>query len=172
MTKPLHVRELRYLHAAMHYKGTANNACVQWSMGLALDMKRAVVTFGTLRAATPDEVASIPGASLVPFIHCWVEVGEIVYAPTTLERSGGVLVPFDRADYYDRNGVSDVRHVLREAFDDIAHRYRLTSALKHLSPRFGSSAVAGELLRAAGVQYVLDEHRALLPIDSPERRMA
>jgi hypothetical protein len=163
----MHVSELRHLNAATAYRGRGtSNACVQWSLALALDVRHALMTFGTLRAATPEEAAVIgPAASRVPFIHCWVEVGDTVYAPTTIERTGGMLVPMSRHAYYDVNKIRDVCHVPRIAFDDIVRRYRVRAALKHLSPRFGNGDITGELLAAAGVRYTLGANRALLPTE-------
>jgi hypothetical protein len=167
---PLHVEHLRHLSAALAYTGRGGLAsCVVRSVALALDLKRAVVTFGTLRAASEEEALAIgANASRVPFIHAWVELearGGIVLAPTTVERTGGVLVPFARASYYGINGARDIRPVPPREFDRIARRFRLSSALRHGSERLGSGEVAGALLAAAGVRYVLGEHRALLPAD-------
>jgi len=163
---PLHVTDLRYLSAATAYKGRGTtNSCVQWSVALALDLRSAVVTFGTFRAATDEEAEVIENASRIPFIHCWVEVGvNTVLAPTTIKRTGGVLVPMSRESYYEVNAARDIGHVPRKVFDGIVHRHRLVAALRHGSPRFGSGKVTEELLAAAGIRYrVSGEHRSLLP---------
>jgi len=164
----LHVDELRYLKAALAFTGRAGSgSCVQRSVALALDLPgRAVVTFGTLRAATPEEAVQIgPSASRVPFIHCWIEVGETLLAPTTLERTDGYLLPMDRAAYYELHAVRDVCPVPRLAFAAITRRFRLAAALKHGSPRFGDGAITTALLEAAGVRYVVGPlpNKALLP---------
>lgn len=164
----IHVDELRYLKAALAFTGRAGSgSCVQRSVALALDLPgRAVVTFGTLRAATPEEVEQIgPQASRVPFIHCWVEVGDRVLAPTTLERAEGYLLPMARAAYYDTNAVRDPCPVPRADFERIVRRFRLASALKHGSARFGDGAITTALLEAARVRYVVGPlpNKALLP---------
>ena len=162
------LEDLRHLHAAMAFTGRAGSgSCVQRSVALALDLQgRGIVTFGTLRAASPEEVEQLgPNASRVPFIHCWVEVEGSVLAPTTLERTGGRLLPMPRASYYELNAVRDVCPVPRLAFDAIARRFRLASALKHGSARFGDGAITTALLEAAGVRYVVGPlpNLALLP---------
>jgi len=168
MSAPVHVSELRYLSIATAYKGRGgSNSCVQWSVALALDVRHAILTFGTLRAANDAEAEVIQNASRVPFIHCWVEVhGNTVLAPTTIKRTGGVLVPMQRDHYYELNEVRDVGRVPRDVFDDIAHRHRLAAALRHGSPRFGSGKVAGEFLEAAGIRYRVSENRSLLPLET------
>jgi len=162
------LEDLRHLKASLAFTGRAGSgSCVQRSVALALDLQgRGVVTFGTLRAATPEEVAAIgPHASREPFIHCWVEVGETVYAPTTLERTGGRLLPMARAAYYELNAVRDVCPVPRAAFVAIARRFRLSAALRHGSARFGDGAITTALLQAAGVRYIVgpEPNKALLP---------
>lgn len=161
------VSMLPHLNAAMAYKGRdGSNSCVQRSVALALDLRGSVVTFGTLRAATPEQIEAgeVPAnASRVPFIHCWVERGDTLYAPTTVERTGGCLVPMKREAYYELNGARDVRRVPLHDFRRIARRFGLSAALKHKSQRFGDGKVTEALLDAAGVRYVLSENRSLLP---------
>jgi hypothetical protein len=169
MSTPVHVSALRYLSAATKYSGReGNNLCVQWSVALALDVRAGLVTFGTLRAATEEEAKTIAYASREPFIHCWVEVGDTVLAPTTIKRTGGLLVPMRRDSYYELNAAKDVRHVPRKVFEDIAHRHRVASALRHLSPRFGSGKITEDLLAAAGVRYRISDcgKRSLLPLET------
>lgn len=165
--RAIHVDDLRHLSAALAFKGRSGlGSCVQRSVALALDLPQAVVVFGTLRAASDEEIerGEAPhNASRVPFIHCWLELGPAVLAPTTIERAGGLVVPMSRESYYELNDVRDARPVPRDAFDRIARRHRLSAALKHLSQRFGNHSVTEELLNAAGVKYVLGPDRALLP---------
>ena len=71
----LHVDQCRHLSAALAYSGRNGlGSCVLRSVALALDLPAAVLTFGTVRAANEAEIATIPNASLVPFIHCWLEL--------------------------------------------------------------------------------------------------
>jgi len=166
VSRPLHVSELRYLSAATAYSGRGtNNLCVQWSVALALDVKIGHVTFGTLRAANDAEAEVIENASREPFIHCWVEVGEAtVLAPTTIKRTGGVLVPMLRSSYYEINAAKDVKRVARADFERIVRKHGVVSALRHLSPRFGSGKIVEDLLNAAGVRWrIAGENRSLLP---------
>lgn len=165
--RPLALGELRYLPAAMallqEREGMRN--CVQRSVALALDLPHAAIVFGTLPAATPEQLAARPDSSREPFIHCWCEIGGYVLAPTTIEQLGE-LRPIPRAVYYHLNGVSDPRPVPREEFARIAREWGLRSALKHHPARFGNGKVAEALLAAARVRYRLGAGNALLPIGS------
>lgn len=164
----LHVEQCRHLSAALAFSGRNGlGSCVLRSIALALDLRLAVITFGTIRAATDEEAETIPNASREPFIHCWIEVGDKVLAPTTIERVGGLLLPMKRTAYYETNGVSDVCPVPRASFDAIARRFRLSSALRHGKQRAGDGEITALLLAAAGVRYVLGEHRGLLPRSVP-----
>lgn len=161
----MHVGQLPHLSAALRFKGrNGSGSCVQRSVALCLDLRGALLTFGTLRAANEEEAAVIANASREPFIHCWVEVDDTVFAPTTLEQTDFVLRPMRRSSYYELNGVRNVRYVPRQHFNALAKRYRLSSALRHDSQRFGSPEVTDAFLRAAGVRYRLSENRSLLPI--------
>jgi hypothetical protein len=166
MPRTFHPSELRYLSAATDYSGSGPNrqACIQWAAALTLDLRasRAILTFGTLRPGTPEERFTDPRVSDVPFIHAWVEVGDWMYAPTLLERLGEIR-PFPCVDYYRVNEVRDVCRVPRDKFDAIVKRFGLAAALKHRSKRAGSGELADALLQAAGVRYILSEHRSVLP---------
>ena len=165
----VHVDSLPHLRASLAYVGRGGlGSCVVRNIALALDLRAGVVTFGTIRAATDEEAAKIgPRASREPFIHCWIELGGNVLAPTTIERTGGLVLPMRRESYYDINGIRDVRPVPRAAFDAIARRYRLSAALRHGSKRVGHGDIAEALLAAAGVRYVLGPDRGLLPAPKP-----
>ena len=162
--KTYQVAELRHLRAALNYRGTSasGQACVLWSAALALDL-RAVLTFGTLRAAEVHEFVGVPGRAEVPFIHAWVEAGAFVYAPTTNRRTAGLLMPMARDHYYEVNGVTDARSLPPRELQTIARRWRFASALKHLSPRAGDRAFPEELMRAAGVRWHTGPSREILP---------
>jgi len=158
------VAELRYLNASMDYEGSApgGQLCIQWSAALALDLRAGVLTFGTLRACNDAEREQFgPGAASAPFIHAWVEVGEALYSPTSVKRIG-LLAPMNRHDYYALNGATDVRPLQRREFEAVARRHRLAAALKHGSPRAVHRDLVTDLLRAAGVRWVLSPQRGLL----------
>jgi hypothetical protein len=162
--KPPNLDGLPHLSAAMSYRSTTGqNTCVQRAAALMLDLTGAVLVFGVVRAATPEERAKIgPTASPVPFIHAWVEYRDEVYAPTLIERFGD-LRPLPLDLYYSENGVERTWRLEHKAFMLVARRYRLSSAFRHNSDRAGHADVADALLRAAGVKYVLSERRTLLP---------
>jgi len=166
----LHVDQLRHLSAALVYVGRAGQgSCVQRSMALALDLPKLVMTFGVLAGVRDEEIREVEeSSSREPFIHAWCEAHGMVIAPTLIERTGGLLVPMTRESYYRVNGVSDVWPVPRAAFNAIARRHGLSSALRHGSNRFGSIPVSEAMLAAAGVRYRLGENRALLPLAAKE----
>lgn len=167
MTAPrLLLSELRYLSGAMTFVGKSpgGGACVQRAAALTLDLREALLTFGTfVHPITSPEDAAQPGRHDSPFIHAWVEWQGAVYAPTLMERHGTVLRPIEPADYYRVNNATNIRRTPREAFDKVARRYRLAAAFKHGSARAGSGEITEALLAAAGVRWTLTPDRALIP---------
>src|SRR5262245_50344568 len=82
-------KELPHLDRVMWFSGENDRGpCFHRSVALLMDMPRGKLAIGTLRAARPEELEHTPNASLVPFIHCWVELEGYVLAPTTVERAG------------------------------------------------------------------------------------
>lgn len=164
MHRKLDLDELPHLAAALGYRSsTGANSCVQRAAALMLDLTGATMVFGVVRAATPEEQASIgPKASPVPFIHAWVEYRGKLYAPTLVERFGD-LRPFPIDVYYSANGVTRTWKLEHKAFMQIARRYSLSAAFRHQSERAGRGDVTDAILRAAGVKYVLSARRTLLP---------
>ena len=159
------MQALRHLHASLEFvSSTGKNNCIQRSAALALDLSGSEIVFATFRAATAEDLKTVPGGSLVPFSHAWVEWRGWAYAPTTLERTNMLLVAWDREEYRRVNGAHDVRVLQRSAFDRIARQFGLSSAFKHGRARAGQGECADAMLKTAGVRYRLGEGRAVLPL--------
>lgn len=162
--QPIPAVALKHLHGSMQFSArNGKGNCFQRSAALALDLSGSEIVFGTLRAANLKEVFEIPGASLEPFIHAWVEWRGFVYAPTTVERANGMLVPFEQQDYYQRNGATNIRRLPRAEFERIARRFRLSAAFRHAKQRAGDGEITTAMLDAAGVRWKLSENRSVMP---------
>jgi hypothetical protein len=127
-----------------------------------LDIPIAKLAVGTFRGATPEELEQYPNYSPVPFIHCWVEIGNSVYAPTTVETLGR-LTPFNRAEYYNLNKAKDVRYMSRATLLRLSREHGLAQHLLDFSPLKGSSKFASVILDELGVSYALNERGGLVP---------
>jgi hypothetical protein len=162
------MNNLTHLSAAMSLSGTVpgTGTCFHRSAALMLDLPAdAVMVFGVLRAATPEEIEKMPNASPVPFIHSWVEFRGMLLAPTTMERTGGELRPMPLEDYYTVNAITRTWRLTSTPFQQVARRFKLSAAFKHGSARAGKGEIIDALLQAAGVRYKLSERRTVLPVD-------
>lgn len=151
------------LTAALALTSVTGNTCVQRSAALMLDLPGATMVFGVMRAATAEEIAKDHRASPVPFIHAWVEYGGELYAPTLMERMKGNLHPLPIDVYYSTNAITKTWRLSHAQFMLVAKRWKLASAFKHGSSRAGKGEIADDLLKAAGVRYVLSDRRTILP---------
>jgi hypothetical protein len=156
--------KLAHLRGALDFgapggKGT----CFLRAAGFVLDMPGAVLCLGTVRAATEAERATIPNASPVPFIHCWAEFGDMVFAPTTIEQMGFRLRPMDRAGYYAINGVRDVVRMTRRALLHLSGEIGLSAHLRHGCPVRGDVTASEAIVIASGIAYRVGELGSVLP---------
>jgi hypothetical protein len=156
--------EFRHLEPSLLLVGP-RAMCIHRSAALVLDLPHSDLVFGTLRAATPEEQQMIgPEASTTPFIHCWVELGEdILFAPTTIERCNGSLLPMRRQHYYEMNGVRDVRRLSRKDVLRISGEIGLSAHLRKGVP--AKKSVGATLLDAAGVRWKLSADEGIIPAD-------
>lgn len=155
---------LRHLRGAIAFEAGQGATCMHRAAALALDLPRAEIYFGTFRPASPEEVASNPRASPEPFIHAWVEWEGRVFAPTLVEKLGG-LHPINRQHYYETNSPRDVHKLPRAEFDKIARRFRLSAAFRHLKARAGHGEYVDAMLTAAGVKWKESERGTILPAE-------
>lgn len=119
--------------------------CFHRSVGLVLDIPQAKLCVGIFRAATPEELKQFPNYSPVPFIHCWVEIGNSVYAPTTIEQLGR-LTPFVKDEYYRLNEAKDVRYMSRATLLRLSREHGLAQHLLDFTPLKGDSRFASVIL--------------------------
>jgi hypothetical protein len=159
-------RKLPHLNAALMLtpkEDQTKGMCFHRTVGFVLDVPPARLCVGTLRAATEEELREIPHASPVPFIHCWAQIGQSVYAPTTIEAQAGRLRPFKLDEYYLKNGVSDVRMLTRRTLLQLSEKYGLAHHLLYRTPVRENMAFADVILSAVEVEYVLNESEGVLP---------
>lgn len=153
-----------HLEGAMRLTSESNQGlCIHRSAGFVLDTPGARLCFGVFRAATSEERQSDPNASLEPFIHCWAEHRGMVYAPTTIERMGGKLVPYRRDDYYDVNGITNIRCLARPDLLRLAREIGLSAHLRLGKPTRNGASVGGTLLGAVKMPYRISPSGGLIP---------
>lgn len=155
-------RNFRHVRGAMAFESDSGANCMQRAAALALDLPGAEIVFGTLKAADPQMIATNPKASPIPFVHAWIEWRGDVYAPTLIERMGG-LRAINRESYYRENEPRDVRRLSREDFDKIAKRFALSAAFRHHKQRAGKGEYVDAMLEAAGVKWTLSPWGTILP---------
>ena len=131
--------------------------CVHVSAGFVMDVPGSVLCFGTFRAANAEELARIPNASPVPFIHAWAEFRGIVWSGT----AQATCLP---AEYYAANGATDICRLARPRLMEIAKRIGLSAHLRLHRPTRDQASVGQALLEAAGKRYRVDDY-ALLPLE-------
>lgn len=155
-----------HLTGAILMEGRAGTGlCIHRAAAFVLDRPGADLCFGIFPAATEEEKAAIPNASDVSFIHAWAELSGMVYAPTTIERTGGVLAPMRREGYYSINRVIRVKRLSRRQLLQISGQIGLSAHLRHGKPTRGGASVGGTLLDAAGVAWRETEDGGLVPAE-------
>lgn len=136
--------------------------CFHRSTALVLDLPHSKVVMGTFRAATPEEHAADPRVSLVPFIHCWVEVGGYALPPTLIE-SMGELVRMPVKAYRDVNDARDIYTISRADILKLSGKHGISSYLRRGTPLKGGPL--GDILLAfAGVPHQITQDSSVLPL--------
>jgi hypothetical protein len=161
MTAPAKLPPLKLLAKALELKGSGG-LCFHRAAAFVFDVPGAVMVFGTL--AGVDEAEAGPTDSTVPFIHAWAEWRGVVYAPTTIEATGGLLRPIDRALYYRVNGVTDVRTLTRAQLLRLDRQLALKRVLRAGGPCRGGASFGASLLDAAGVPWKAGPGDGVLPL--------
>lgn len=147
------------LSAAMSALDAEHGLCFHYSAALCLDLANSYVMLGTFRAATDEERKTIPGASPVPFIHCWVELSGLVLAPTLIRAMGGQLIPIERDRYYAANAATNVHAIPRFVVQTLGLEHHLTTG----EPLPGGRAVGSILADVAAYPYRVSERGTMLP---------
>lgn len=151
----------------MESKARATGLCFHRSVAMLLDMPIAAeLCIGTLKCATPEELAANPILSPTPFIHCWIEYGTKLFAPTTYEAAGGYIMVMDRDEYYAKNGVRDVHRLNRYTVKKLADKHRLRPHLRNSSPLEEGTHFASIFLEAADVFWTISDRGGIVPIEA------
>jgi hypothetical protein len=156
--------KLKLLRAAMRMQSTTQSTgmCFHRAAAMALDLPAAQVVFGIFRAATPEEQLTIPNASTVPFIHAWVEWGGKAFAPTTIEREGGLFAMIPEG-YYRVNGARSIKRLKRAALVRIA---RETGLLQHLTKnRDLKGSFIKAMLDEVGMPFTVSDDGGIVPAE-------
>jgi hypothetical protein len=139
--------------------------CFHLSAALLLDLPHGDLCIGTLRGATPEEAEHIPNASPVPFIHCWVEQGARLFAPTTIKAAGGVLYAYPRDHYYERNGIApaSVHRLNRAGIKRLARTHGWSKAVPFGNGLMLAEPLGTTLLAAMGVAHEVNDDQGVVP---------
>lgn len=157
-------KKMPHLEATLDRIGK-HGACFFRSVGFVLDVPQAKLCVGTFPAATAEELIDNPAYSAEPFLHCWAEVGDAVFAPTTYESCNRQLVPFQRDSYYEGNGAKDVVCMSRAQLLRLSRKYGLGKHLLYLRPLGGNLRFATVILDELGISHALSKEMGLIPGD-------
>lgn len=139
--------------------------CFHRAAGLVLDLPPATLAVGTLPAATHEQHSLDPNVSMVDFIHAWVEVQDLVLAPTLLERSRETGMPwvFPKDVYYSVNSPRDVSHMTRGRLKQLSVEYGLADHLKNFTPLKNGAKFGDVILNEMGVAFVVTGRGGVIP---------
>lgn len=128
--------------------------CFHRAVGFVLDVIPATLVIGRIREANDEERAALgPDASPTPFIHAWCEWRGELFAPTTIERNGGKLVPIDRQMYLERNGAKVLATMTRGEVKRLDKEFGFSAHLRKFTPLKHGVSFGGILLERAGVPW-------------------
>lgn len=140
-----------------------NGLCIHLSAALVMDVPGSMLCAGTFNAATPEQAATIPAASPVPFIHAWAEYRGKIFAPTLIKRLGG-LFPVDAQEYFAINGARDIHRLARPELLRLAKAIGLSAHLRLGKPAKHSVGVT--ILKAMGLETADDGNGGIVPARS------
>lgn len=144
----------------MESPNTASGLCFHRSAALLMDLSWGHLCVGTLEG-DPVAAAQDPLNSPTPFIHGWVEQGDTLFAPTTIDQMQG-LAAFPREHYYARNGVRDVRSINRNALKKLALQHGWNKRDRFGEGR-GETSLGRVLLDHMGVPYAVSGRGGVVP---------
>jgi hypothetical protein len=162
MTKFKFPKRMPHLEGALRLTGP-RGMCFHRTVGLVLDVPRAQLCVGIFREATEEERRKNPEFSDVPFLHCWAEIGSIVYAPTTIEATGGKLYGFNRAEYYEHNQARNIVRMKRARLLQLSKLHGLADHLLYFKPLEGNSKFASVILDDLGVKHIESSRGGVIP---------
>jgi len=146
----------------MFYRVGPHGLCIHRSAAFVFDVPGANLVFGTFEPRPAIERE--PGDSAVPFIHAWAEYRGCVYAPTTIERTGGALIAQNRAGYYAVNRAHDFRILTRPQLLRLDRQFGLRRVLRLADASCrGGVSFGATLLDAAMVDWKDSKDGGVIP---------
>jgi hypothetical protein len=156
--------KLVHLRHALRLTGP-RGMCFHRAVAMVMDLVDAKLCIGTFRAASPEEREANPEFSDVPFIHAWVEWRGKAFAPSAIERTGGlVAMPID--GYRDVNEARDVVEVPRAVVMKLARRYGYARHFKLQEPLKEGARFGGSLLDGVGYPHDVTEDGGVVAVGS------
>lgn len=144
--------KLPHLLGAMRLSGP-RGLCFHRAVGFVLDVVPATLVIGRIREANEQEKAALgPDASPTPFIHAWCEWKGDLFAPTTIERAGG-LFPMPRQLYLERNDARVLATMTRGEVKRLDKEFGFSEHLRKFKPLKGDASFGAILLERAGVPW-------------------
>lgn len=141
-----------HLEGALRLSGP-RGLCFHRAVGMVLDVIPASLVIGRVREATEAERKALgPDASPTPFIHAWAEWKGALWAPSLIERAGG-LFPIDREHYLAQNGAKVLRVMTRGEIVRLGKQWGFSEHLRKFKPLKDGASFGGVLLEAAGVPW-------------------
>jgi hypothetical protein len=152
----------REQHEQMFYQVGPHGLCIHRSAAFVFDVPGASLVFGTFEPLPEAERGE--GDSAVPFIHAWAEFRGCVFAPTTIERTGGALIAQNRAGYYAVNRAHDFRILTRPQLLRLDREFGLKRVLRQADARCkGGVSFGATLLNAALVDWKDSKDGGVIP---------
>jgi hypothetical protein len=151
-------KTLKHLSASLARKGANGaGACFYRAAALVLDHPPAKLCIGILAGVSDEELKASPNGAQEDFIHAWAEVGDKLYAPSLLSEENSNMGPFNREEYYQGNGVRDVRRISRADLLKMSAEYGLAAHLKSDAPLIGNRRFVQILLDASEIPFVVED---------------
>lgn len=136
--------------------------CFHRSVALVMDRPDSLLAIGTIAPASAEIRATTPNAATEPFLHAWVEIGEKIASPASIEMLGG-LYAFPRLEYYSSNGITDIHRIKRAHVMRFARDGHLAAFYKHGRPHHLGEKLGIALLRRFGIPFATDGGSAVPP---------
>jgi hypothetical protein len=145
--------------------GGARGACFYRTAALVIDQPWWTLCIGTLPGATKEEFLLDHGKSPTPFIHCWVEYGDDLCSPSSIENEEYGLFKYSKSNYYAVNKVRDVYRIEGEQVVEMAYDYKWHEFFIDGAPVSGPS-IPAVLLEAAEVPHKISERNGIVPVST------
>lgn len=136
--------------------------CFHKTVGFVLDVPMARLYAGIFRAATEEEIAERPELSPDPFIHCWPQVGNIVFGLNYIG-SSFTIPRFRQEAYYEQNGATNVVSMTRKRLLELSSSYGLAQHLLYHGPLVGEAKFGSVILDELGVSHAISDRGGLIP---------